>query len=598
MTIMKKLKNKICAKVLALLGAVVMIASCEDPYEDSTYINEDNLPPLALTMSADSAATEWVKVLKYAGMYDALNYALDPFTVLLPSNEALDSFYAAKGVSAIDELGVEFAKDLVLTHTIGDSLKVDDFVKYISVSGGAELKNLAEEKLSVFIDTTEAGSFYLINEAQTSVSHVLEAEIPAYNGYIYRMDAVINPLNQSVYDLVLAGGNTGDANRFGIMKQALELTGWADSLSIIQDTLWYASGNFTVKPRYYTLLAVADEIFQKDGIGSLEALVSKLGAGADYASKENELNKYVAYHILNATSSIFDILNPLNLLEEDAETGELVPLSADSVKLIDTSAENLILQLTRRGCYPEPFSFVFNDQAESANFNTINTNVLAKNGYLHELDAYLPVWEPEQALVVWDLADYVSVKTMVESMGETYKPVVPVSSECKVPLSSLTDVYTYEVGGDGVGGNTYYNITYVNCKKNLEDANNCDRVVFNLGYMGWAQMKTPTLVHGKYRVELDFVYTFDHSFMRSMSDGSNGGLMKMTFDGGNEIMTAPYAGVSKNSVGVYTTVLYDEIEFETTSSHLMKFIVMDASASNNSKFSLQFDCIRFIPITE
>lgn len=594
---MKKLKDKICTKVFALLGAALMIASCEDPYEDSTYINEDNLPPLALTMAADSTATEWVKVLRYAGMYDALNYALDPFTVLLPTNEALESFYAVKGVNSIDDLGVKFAKDLVLTHTIGDSLKVDDFVKYISASGGAELKNLAGEKLSVFMDTTEAGSFYLVNEAVTSVSHVLQAEMPAYNGYIYRMDAVINPLNQSVYDILQAGGNTGDANRFGIMKQALELTGWADSLSVIQDTLWYTSGNYGIKPRYYTLLAVADETFQKDGIGSLDALVAKLGAAADYDSEDNELNKYVAYHILNATSDCSDLLNPLNVYVEDAETGELIPQLADSVKLIDTSAENLILQLTRRGTAPD-VSYVFNGQAESARFLTSNSDVLAKNGYLHELDAYLPVWEPEQALVVWDLADYVSVKTVVEAFGEIYRPTEPVSSECKVPLTSLTDVYTYEVGGDGVGGNTYYNVTYVNCKKNLSDAYNCDRVVFNLGYMGWAQMKTPTLVHGKYRVELDFVYTFDHSFMRTMSDGSNGGLLKMSFDGEHEIMTAPYASVSKNSVGIYSTVLYDEIEFETTSNHLMKFIIMDAAASNNSKFSLQIDCIRFIPITE
>ena len=85
--------------------------------------------------------------------------------------------------------------------------------------------------------------------------------------------------------------------------------------------------------------------------------------------------------------------------------------------------------------------------------------------------------------------------------------------------------------------------------------------------------------------------------MRTMSDG-NGGLLKMTFDGENEVLVSPYTTVSKNAVGVYSTVLYDEIEFENTANHLMKFIVMDPAASTNGKFSLQFDCIRFIPITE
>ena len=74
--------------------------------------------------------------------------------------------------------------------------------------------------------------------------------------------------------------------------------------------------------------------------------------------------------------------------------------------------------------------------------------------------------------------------------------------------------------------------------------------------------------------------------------------MKFTFDGENEVLASPYTTVSKNTVGVYSTVLYDEIEFDRTANHQMKFIVMDPAASTNSKFSLQLDCIRFIPITE
>ena len=114
---MNKLKKYIAIHVFILLGLACVTTACDDPYEDSMYVNDDNLPPLALTLSSDSAATEWVKVMKFAGMYDALNYALDPFTVFYPSNEALDSFYAVKGVTSVDELGYEYARDLVKTHT-------------------------------------------------------------------------------------------------------------------------------------------------------------------------------------------------------------------------------------------------------------------------------------------------------------------------------------------------------------------------------------------------------------------------------------------------------------------------------------------------
>ena len=48
--------------------------------------------------------------------------------------------------------------------------------------------------------------------------------------------------------------------------------------------------------------------------------------------------------------------------------------------------------------------------------------------------------------------------------------------------------------------------------------------------------------------------------------------------------------------GVYTSTLFEEIEFTETAPHRMSFIVLDPAASSNSNFSLQFDCIRFIPI--
>jgi hypothetical protein len=48
--------------------------------------------------------------------------------------------------------------------------------------------------------------------------------------------------------------------------------------------------------------------------------------------------------------------------------------------------------------------------------------------------------------------------------------------------------------------------------------------------------------------------------------------------------------------GVYTSTIYDEIEFPETAAHDFKFVVLDPAASTNSGFSLQFDCIKFIPI--
>ena len=85
--------------------------------------------------------------------------------------------------------------------------------------------------------------------------------------------------------------------------------------------------------------------------------------------------------------------------------------------------------------------------------------------------------------------------------------------------------------------------------------------------------------------------------MRQQTDG-NGGMLKVAFDEKDEytVFTAPYTKVTSALPGVYTSTLYEEIEFPETASHDFSFIVLDPAASTNSNFSLQFDYIKFTPI--
>jgi hypothetical protein len=110
-------------------------------------------------------------------------------------------------------------------------------------------------------------------------------------------------------------------------------------------------------------------------------------------------------------------------------------------------------------------------------------------------------------------------------------------------------------------------------------------------------MQTPTIVRGKYRVEVDFVYTSSQSFMRTQSDG-NGGMMKIMFDDNDDlkVFKAPYTTVSSIMQGVYSATLFDEVDFPETASHKFSFTILDPAASTNKGFSLQLDCIKFIPI--
>jgi uncharacterized surface protein with fasciclin (FAS1) repeats len=544
-------------KLLFAVSFLVLLA-CEDPYKNSTYqIYNEN--PISTYLASNENYSEWVKVLRYADLFNALNQADQDFTAFVPTNAAVDSFYHKMNVNSIEDLGEEYAKSMVLYSTVLDTISVEDFVNLTYTT------NISGDQLSVKIDSTVAGEAILDGQAR-----VVQMCISVSNGVIYVLGDVMQPLVETVYDRVAHN------SAYSIMTQAIEETGWSSALNTLADTVIVA-GSKQITRRNYTLLAVSDAAFAKDSIHSLADLKVKLNAQGAATSDTNALNLYVAYHILASNYKL-----------QDLETFN----GADTSVIWNTLALNKVLMITLDSLSAQ--KYILNLMGSQAGFVTENSNILAKNGYLHELDRYLPVWEPEQTTVLWDLTDYSEVKNIVGP--SLYQPAAPVSVESKVSLADAT-CYTYEVSPSGVVGTTYSYVSYVNCKALLNKANKYDRLVLNLGYMGSLSMKTPTLVRGKYKVSLKFIYLSDHSFMRTMSDG-NGGLMKITFDDANTKNVSPYTTVTSTLAGVYESTLYEEISFTETTSHTFKLIIMDPAASSNSKFSLQLDAIIFTPVTQ
>lgn len=537
--------------------SLLLVMGCQDPYEGSTYqVYQEN--PIASFLAAEEDYAEWVKVLNYADMFNALNQADRDFTAFVPVNDAVQAFYQRMGVTGIEDLGKDYARSMVLYHTMLDTISVQDFIN------ASWVLNLSGDQLSVSIDSVNAGQALLNGEAR-----VIQMGLHTSNGLVYVLQDAMRPLVETVFDRI------NDNPDYSLFAEALTKTGWADSLSRLADTL-YVDGVAQVSLRQYTLLAVSNATFVKDGIPSYTALKQLLQAGDDVTQPTNTLNQYVAYHILAGSYGLDKLLT---------FTG------SDTSAIWDTQADNQVLMITWDTLSAQPFTL--NLMGTKATFDRAQSNVLAKNGYVHAIDGYLPVWEPQQATVVWDLANYPEVRNLVPV--DVYQPTEAVSSETKINITDAT-CYTAEVSASGIGGTTYSYLTYVTCKSNLKKAQYFDRLVLNLGYMGSVAMKTPTLVKGKYQVTMNFIYLSDHAFMKTMSDG-NGGLMKVSFDGNNIRNVSPYTTVTSSIANVYTYTLYDEIEFGSTTSHLFKLVIMDPSASTNSKFSIQLDNIIFTPIT-
>lgn len=568
---MKKLFNR----VVGVAAFALLLNACDkdvfdinsDPFKDQTYASLLD-SPIATYLTEQEGYEEYVNMLHYSNMFNALNQSSSgvSFTAFVPNNEAVQEFYQRRGVDSLQALTPEYVRQFVLYHTVKDSILPENFIQKTSV------ENLSQDIITIKIDSVHAGEAMLNDEGR-----VIEMGLSAYNGKIYVLSRAMTPLVETVYDRIVESG------RSKIMVEALDATGWNRRLSTVVDTTLNLEGDRVVNHHYFTMLGVSDATFAKAGINSLSDLKSKLKSTSKESLDEDSLlRQYVGYHIL----------------QNSYTTDALGTMGGSSVTRIwSASAKNQVFTVTYDSlATDEANKYVLNAAGEAARFVTGQKDVLAKNGYLHELDNWLPVWEPDQTEVLWDLADYTEIRNLVDA--QYYQPTEPTASEERFRIATAT-CFDYEMGEAGSSNRSYSDIDYVTCKSNLKAANNLDRVVFNLGYMGKVTMATPTIVRGKYRVELTIVYLTNNNFMRQQTDG-NGGLLKLTFDDSEEntIFTAPYTKVPSILPGVYTSTLYEEIEFPETASHQMSFVILDPAASTNSNFSLQFDCIRFIPIEE
>lgn len=571
----------------ALVALTVMAAtltSCDkdvfDPSDHDGGVYKSSLySPIAEYIDGEADFTEYAKALRYSGTFNALNQSTAgvSFTALVPTNEAMQEFYSRRGVSSLEELTPDYVRHFVLYHTVSDSIAIDKFVTM------NEIINIEGEPMSVWIDPENAGQAVLGDEAR-----ITEMGLSASNGKIYVLSSVLTPLVETLVDRVTDQGNSS------IMLQALEASGWKKELSTIADTT-VVEGINQIRKRYYTLLNVTDETFSAAGIGSLDALRAKLvSLDTRGLTPDSLLREYVAYHIMQ---------NSYRLADLAGGEGEV------SSRLLGSNARNQIMSIDYDGTVSELESrFTFNAQGTSASFVRGACDIQGKNGYVHNLTSWLPVWEPLQTEVIWDLADYSDIKAAVTSYGMSYAPATPTDKDYKMGLGNT--VYTYEMGEGGKGSTSYSEgVSYVTPKSirlpssanpeivSAEGYRN-DFVVFNVGYMGSVSVKTPVLVKGKYRVELCYYYATGLNFVRTQGSGSNGGLICLSFDGRDDVKDYlnPYKQIPSSVTGFYHSTIFNEVTFDETTDHEFNMIVMDPAASTSSSFYLAFDYIRFVPI--
>lgn len=570
-----------------LLLLFVTYYSCDDPYKDTMYMAYDVQPAGSYLQTRPDDFSEWIKVLKYADLFNAINQADDAFTVLAPTNTAVEAFYARKGVTSIEELGQTYARSLAQYHILTDSVQRDEFVK----GGALEPKTLSGDILEVTFDEDSGdggfNSVYINREA-----HVKEFAVSTANGVVYVLDDVLSPATETIFERLSGYEN------YRILCDALEMTEWNATLNTVSKASEDLAGNKTEQRCYYTLLAVSDEVFQQAGISTAAELASKLGAGTDYTSTDNALNRYVAYHILEGSYK----LATLQTFNQEGLTR----------RLWDTMAENALIMVSKEnnGYY---LNYDGGDMKAQFLEEEDNANEQVKNGYIQRIDGYLPICTTLRPISYYfDICDFPEVASYIGSYGkdgQLYQQKVG-DAEGATALAnangSYIACYDMTMGPSGTSTTGWANLEYRTAHNKYEytwwKMLNYDQIIVNIGYNGTLTMSTPTILAGKYKVTLYFTYATSMNFMRLAGDvdsqGSNGGLTSFTFDNNpsQSASRAIYASVPNNTLDCYNTVLFDELEFSSTQAHSLQLVVLDPAASTHSSFRLQLDYLLFEPI--
>lgn len=311
--------------------------------------------------------SEFAKLVKMNDL-EALLGIRGPFTIMIPNNDAMFAYYKEKGKNSLEDFDANFLKTLIKTHLVTNEISSGDV------------------GLGAIRDTNAIGD-YLVTEFQGSdiilnkKSKIINRDIRLANGYLHVIDRVIDPVTKDVYTML------ADDPSFKIFAEGLRISGLKDTLQVIS----FPYGKQMARTRF-TILAVPDTTYQRNGINNVNDLIKYTGANPDSISYlNNPFYRYMEYHCLNGTYYL------------NSFTSTLYPiLSSDNNISITIDTDYKINYNPKTKAYTA--------------FNVPLSNIPAKNGSIHIIKGLLPVTQPEPTTIIFETTDFFDFK-----QGDYYK---------------------------------------------------------------------------------------------------------------------------------------------------------------------------------
>lgn len=342
-----------------LMGIAFLLTSCQSNVQ-LWDIKPDEMV-ISQFVESNPDFSEFNDILEATGLKRCLAVR-GPYTLFLPDNQAMFAYYKLKNVISFTDFSKSFQKELVYNHIITFEIPTDE----IGLGALKKINAIGDYLVSEF-----DGPDIIISKS----SKIIKRDIRTSNGYIHVVDRVLDPVIKDIFSIISSNPS------FKIFTDGLELTGIKDTLQLIS----FPYGKTVVRTRF-TILAVADTIFNRYGINNVGDLIKWCGASPDSLTHSNNpFYRYMEFHCLNGCYYLSDL-----------KTGLYPVLSADNniMFTIDTDYKINFDKKTKK----------------YTGFNIPASNTPAKNGALHSINDILPITEPEPFKVIFETTDFLDFK--------------------------------------------------------------------------------------------------------------------------------------------------------------------------------------------
>lgn len=362
---MKKYLSILVTSVVALL-IVFYTESCKKiRYVESTTTDLNIYGYIKSNPSKYASITAIVDKSGYAGFLNAYG----SYTMFVPTDSAV-GIYLTEVNKTLASLTEKEAQDIVKFHLLEDTLATSTFK-----DGKLPTITMYGQYLVTGVVNKAGISTVLVNRQGTITS----ANIKTGNGLIHQIDRVLKPASKSIAELIAAD------SRFSIFKEALQATGYYDTLNTINST-------DPKLRRWFTVLAETNQALLDSGIASFAALKTKFSNTGNPLNPLDSLNIYVKYHIIPEAKYLADIVSA-------SSHTTLAPLEVLASKLDDVKI--LINELTFNGILEK-----------GVELERLTSDLSATTGVLHTA---LANFRPKVRLptaVYWDVADFPEVRKL------------------------------------------------------------------------------------------------------------------------------------------------------------------------------------------